>query len=456
MEVQDWNKLFQESESNAWGRGTLLINVADLVRNDWASLENLPAERGQGRSGHQAFVGYDAPELGSRTKHRSPKDRNESDDLLSRSEHRPSLRISSKYRDDELSRLQHCPPRSTASKTRVHRQGRRKSMGCDYIPPDILEEEFNVNASQIFEFEKQGEQEEAFGTTTVLVASTTTSHFLRKSLGTSSTRRKDNSARYEYEEPIDMRTSGKKERTRRSLDVGGDEYSKAGSSGGRDDDLEGSPKRSRRRTPRRSSMGVLPSASMMSAYMSNPHLTTETYNADISVFTAPVDTHQGSSKFRSMRGSMLADSNSSIGRDEKMRSGSRVKAQAMEQRKNRKARSSRHRASRRSSIGSSASPPKSHHDSSSGGAPPSHQVSRRSSIGGASRTTTAGRVEASRPARRMPRRSSTGYSETILAATASFRNRGPVTNVADADLSIFDFPTLSESKIDFDRMQMSW
>jgi hypothetical protein len=117
-------------------------------------------------------------------------------------------------------------------------------MGYDRIPPDILEEELNVNASQISESEKQGEEEDAFGT--MFVASTT-SHF-PKFLETSSTRRKDNCAKYEYDEPGDM-TLGKKRPTLRSLDVGGDE-SKWGSG---HDDL--GPKRSGQ-TPRRSSMLV--------------------------------------------------------------------------------------------------------------------------------------------------------------------------------------------------------
>jgi hypothetical protein len=541
MEEQDWNTaLFLESESNAWG-GTQ-INVADLESYDLATMEQLP-ERGQGRRG-------DASELGSSTKNCSRKTRNESDDLLARSQRRPPR--FSKASDDEFSRLQyHCPPRSTASKTRVHQQGRRKSMG-DYTPPNILEEEFNVNASQIFEFEKQGEQEDAFGT--IFVPSTTS--YFRKSLETSLTRHKDNSATYEYEEPGDMTSGKKKPSTRMSLDVRGDEYEWASGHG------DPGSKRSGR-TPRRSGICALPSASMPSS-MSNQHVT-ETHIAISSVFMAPVDAHQSPLKSR-RRGSTTGSS--SIERHEKRkpddkkshhahtssgssnlnailgirtysspkasgyrsvwtsvteahknsskarrrnsmnghyveeergalsnnheypchsRSGgspthhrrraasrrsslaicntyssdshdlygcvSPVEAQATEQQeKTQKARSSCHRASRYStSIGSSASPPESHDNSSSGASTP-HLASRKISINDASRTTTG--FESVRPRRRMPRRSSTGYSETILAATASLRNRGPVTNVADADLSFFDFPNLSECKIDFDQMQM--
>lgn len=134
-----------------------------------------------------------------------------------------------------------------------------------------------------------------------------------------------------------------------------------------------------------------------------------------------------------------------------------VEVRATAQEKTQKARSSRHRASRRSSIGSSASsPPESHYDKRSSGAFfPAHQLSQRSSRSGGvtSRTATRGPLPVL-PRRRMPRRSSTGYSETILAATASLRNRGPVTNVADADSSIFYFPPSSESQMNFDRMQI--
>jgi hypothetical protein len=52
--------------------------------------------------------------------------------------------------------------------------------------------------------------------------------------------------------------------------------------------------------------------------MSNQHVATETSSADISVFTAPVDAHQSSSKFRSRRGIMLAGSSRSIERHENM------------------------------------------------------------------------------------------------------------------------------------------
>jgi hypothetical protein len=290
MDEQYWNALFESEFSNAGGGTTQIKNV---------TLKKLP-----GRSPRQESVGYyDASELGSPTKISPRKTTHESDAdiLLSRSERRRPRRRSSKSRDDEeLSRsLQHhCPPRSPASKTRVEIMG-------DYFPTDILEEdEFNLlNASQIFEFEKQGQEEEdAFGRT-IIVASTTTSYF-QKSLEKSPVRFKDNSSKLEYEEPGDMTFGSKKEPTRsRSLDVGGGDESKSGS---RHDDLPvGPPKRSRR-TPRRSSMGAHPSKSMPGSIRKEQH-TTATYGADsLVVSTAAVNAHQqSSSKSRTRRGNTM-------------------------------------------------------------------------------------------------------------------------------------------------------
>jgi hypothetical protein len=81
-----------------------------------------------------------------------------------------------------------------------------------------------------------------------------------------------------------------------------------------------------------------------------------------------------------------------------------VEAQATEREETpQKARSSsRHRATRRSSIGSATLPPESH-DNSSGAFPPHRGVSQRSSHGDASRMATE--FEAARIRRRMPRRS---------------------------------------------------
>jgi hypothetical protein len=122
---------------------------------------------------------------------------------------------------------------------------------------------------------------------------------------TATPRRKENSAKYEYEEPGDM-TFGKKESTDRSLDVGGDE-SKWGS--GHDDLGPKVPRRSGR-TPRRQSMGAL-SGTSMPASMSNQHVTTETYSVGKSVLTAPVDAHPSSSKSR-RRGSIMASLDASL------------------------------------------------------------------------------------------------------------------------------------------------
>jgi hypothetical protein len=199
------------------------------------------------------------------------------DQSKDRSEHRPPQK-SSKSRDDELSQSQHCPSRSTASKTRVHRQGRCSSMD-NCTQPDILEGEFKVNASQILEFQKQGEEEEdAFGT--MFVASATP--YFRKSLENSSSHRKDNPANYEYEEPEDSMTFGKQERGPNHDDLG--------------------PRRSHR-TPRRNSMGVFPSSAP----------STETYSADSSVFAAPVDAHHSSTKSR--RRARMASSSSIVERN---------------------------------------------------------------------------------------------------------------------------------------------
>ena len=111
-------------------------------------------------------------------------------------------------------------------------------------------------------------------------------------VGSPTAHRKDDSAKYEYEETGDM-TFGKKEpstRTgRRSLDVGGD-GSKRGS--GHNDP---GPKRSGR-MPRRSSISVHLSASIPGSMTSNQHVTTDTYI--VSVSTASVDAHQSSSKSR--------------------------------------------------------------------------------------------------------------------------------------------------------------